>query len=65
MVSITARSETLDNTYLAELRLTRGNSQVRVDVRPSDGVIIAVMSDSPIVISNSLLTSADNLIEYD
>lgn len=64
MVCITGRSESLENTYLAELRLNRHGSQVRVDARPSDAIIIALMSGSPLVISNDLLNSADQLIDW-
>jgi uncharacterized protein len=56
MACITSRSESLENTYLAELRLDSRGSQVRVDVRPSDAVIIALLSGSPLTISSDLLT---------
>ena len=62
MACITGRSESIENTYLAELRLDRDGSLVRVDVRPSDAVIVALIAGSPIVIANDLVTSADKSV---
>jgi bifunctional DNase/RNase len=64
MACITGRSESLENTYLAELRFDHLGTQVRVDARPSDAVTIALMAGSPIYMSNDLLTSADQMIQW-
>jgi bifunctional DNase/RNase len=64
MACITGASESLESTYLAELRLDNHGTQVRVDARPSDAVLSALMAGSPIYMSNDLLTSADQQIQW-
>ena len=64
MACITGASESLESTYLSELRLDNRGTQVCVDARPSDAVLIALMAGSPIYMSNDLLTSADQMIQW-
>ena len=53
MVKITNLS---DNTYFAELTLQEWNRFLVVDTRPSDGIAIAVRTDTPIYVKEDLLT---------
>jgi bifunctional DNase/RNase len=64
MACISGWSKTLEKTYIAELRVNTPQSQVCVDVRPSDAVVMALISDSPIVVANDLLTEADSGIQW-
>jgi bifunctional DNase/RNase len=64
MACITRRSDTIENTYLSELRLEGHGVQVCVDARPSDTVAVALKAGSPICIANDLLTSADKMIQW-
>ena len=52
MVKITTLS---DNTYFAELTLKEWNRLFIVDVRPSDGVAIAVRTNTPIYVNEELV----------
>ena len=46
-----------DHTFFASLRLSRsGGAEVRVDIRPSDAVAMALAARVPILIPNDLLT---------
>jgi bifunctional DNase/RNase len=45
------------NTYYAELHITRGDSVVQVDARPSDSIAIALRLAAPIFAPESLLTA--------
>ncbi|MDI6826201.1 MAG: bifunctional nuclease family protein [Candidatus Aenigmarchaeota archaeon] len=53
MVKITKLSE---NTYYAELTLQRGNRFLIVDSRPSDAIALAVRTNVPIYVNESLTT---------
>ena len=53
MMKITKLSE---NTYYAELTLQRGNNFLILDTRPSDAIAIAVRTDTPIYVNESLTT---------
>jgi len=53
MVKITSLS---DNTYFAELTLREWNRLFIVDIRPSDGVAIAVRTNTPIYVNEELVT---------
>lgn len=64
MACITRRSDSIENTYLSELRLEGHGVRVCVDARPSDAVTIALKAGSPIYITNDLLTSADETIQW-
>jgi bifunctional DNase/RNase len=44
------------NTYFAELHITRGDTVVQVDARPSDSIAIALRLAAPIFAPESLLT---------
>ncbi|HKO15099.1 MAG TPA: bifunctional nuclease family protein [Gemmatimonadaceae bacterium] len=44
------------NTYFAELHISRGDSVVQVDARPSDSIAIALRLSAPIFASESLLS---------
>ncbi len=52
MVKITSLS---DNTYFAELTLQEWNRLFIVDIRPSDGVAIAVRTNTPIYVNEELV----------
>ncbi len=43
--------------YEAKLRIQQMNATLAVDVRPSDAVVLAVVSDSPIIVSNDVLAA--------
>ena len=45
------------NTYYAELHITRGDTVVQVDARPSDSIAIALRLSAPIFAQESLLTA--------
>src|SRR3954462_9444493 len=45
------------NTYYAELHVSRGDSVVQVDARPSDSIAIALRLSAPIFASDTLLSS--------
>ena len=52
MVKITSLH---DNTYFAELTLQEWNRLFIVDIRPSDGVAIAVRTNTPIYVNENLV----------
>ena len=52
MVKITTLS---DNTYFAELTLREWNRLFIVDIRPSDGIAIAVRTNTPIYVNEDLV----------
>lgn len=52
MVKIT---ELRNNSYFARILLRQKNAFLNFDVRPSDGIAIALRTNSPIYINNSLL----------
>lgn len=47
-----------ENTYFAESRLDCGGKLVRVDVRPSDGLGLALKAGAPMLITDRLLAEA-------
>jgi bifunctional DNase/RNase len=47
------------NTYYAELHISRGDSVVQVDARPSDSIAIALRLSAPIFASDTLLSSIE------
>jgi uncharacterized protein len=47
------------NTYFAELHISRGDSLVQVDARPSDSIAIALRLSAPIFAAESLLTAVE------
>jgi|SRR4051812_24015629 len=47
------------NTYFAELHISRGESLVQIDARPSDSIAIALRLSAPIFASESLLTAVE------
>ena len=44
-----------DNTYYAELHLTRGDDVAHIDARPSDSIAVALRCKAPIFTDESLL----------
>lgn len=48
----------MDGTFLAELRLVRGDRIFPYDVRPSDGIALAVRSGSEISVSEEVMDRA-------
>jgi len=47
-------TEVKDNTYFAELYLSKGSDDYLIDIRPSDAIALAVRAEIPIKISESL-----------
>jgi bifunctional DNase/RNase len=47
-----------EHTYFAELRLDQGRQRVRVDVRPSDAVLLALKAGVPVLVPDRLLSAA-------
>ncbi|HXY37458.1 MAG TPA: bifunctional nuclease family protein [Planctomycetaceae bacterium] len=54
-VAESAITRLVDRTYHAELRIANQSEIVRVDVRPSDAVAIALKANAPILIKAELL----------
>lgn len=54
-----------DNTFLAHMNLEHVSEEgqleqvVRIDCRPSDGIVIALRSKSPIYVTEEVLAAAD------
>jgi bifunctional DNase/RNase len=46
-----------ENTYFAELHISRGEDVIQVDARPSDSIAIALRLSAPIFAQESLLTA--------
>jgi len=46
-----------DNTYFAEMVITRGDEVISVDARPSDSIAIALRLDCPLFTSDALLAA--------
>jgi len=57
--NITVDSVTLDkyedNIYYATMNLRRGDEVLKIDLKPSDGIAIAIRTNSPIYIKKKLL----------
>src|SRR5215210_1802632 len=47
------------NTYYAELHISRGDSVVQVDARPSDSIAIALRLSAPIFAAETLLSTME------
>jgi bifunctional DNase/RNase len=47
-----------EKIYEAKLHIRQMNTQIIVDVRPSDALILAIICDVPIIVSEEVLTSA-------
>ncbi len=52
-----------DSTYFATLLLSRENSLITIDIRPSDAVAIAVHTRVPIFVEDELMNSQGREIE--
>ena len=48
-----------ENTYYAELHISRGDGVVQIDARPSDSIAIALRLSAPIFAAESLLSSIE------
>jgi bifunctional DNase/RNase len=53
-----AVTELKDNTFYATIFLRRNDSQIQVDSRPSDAIALAVRSQCPIFIMDSIFTQS-------
>ncbi|KXA91917.1 hypothetical protein AKJ64_04345 [candidate division MSBL1 archaeon SCGC-AAA259E17] len=64
---LTVESVTVDdligNTFTAELRLARGGRTFPYDVRPSDGIALAVRMDADIYVSKVVMDRAGKNVE--
>lgn len=47
-----------DGVYYAQLILSQGTKEVRIDCRPSDGIAIALRGDAPIFTDESVISGA-------
>lgn len=56
-------TELRSGTYYATLVLRANGKLVEIDVRPSDGIAVAVRLDAPILVRESLFESADEEME--
>lgn len=52
-----------EQIYFAELRLDRGGELIRIDVRPSDALTLALKAGAPILIADRLLGPATGAIQ--
>jgi bifunctional DNase/RNase len=52
-----------EQTYFAEVRLHRGGELVRVDVRPSDALMLALKAGAPVLIADRLLAEASGAVQ--
>jgi bifunctional DNase/RNase len=51
-------NELRDDTFLAVLWLKQGDEEMTIDARPSDAIALALRSDCPIYVSETVLQSA-------
>jgi len=51
-------SDLRDNTFFARLHLRRGEEAIEVDARPSDAIALALRTQSPIFVLQSVMESA-------
>jgi bifunctional DNase/RNase len=52
-----------EHTYFAEVRLHRGGELVRMDVRPSDALMLALKAGAPVLIADRLLAEASGAVQ--
>jgi bifunctional DNase/RNase len=50
-----------DNTFFAQIHLTRGDSTLSVDSRPSDAIALALRSDAEIFVEEEVLEKSRSL----
>lgn len=62
-VTQVAITELRDNTFFAEVSVSRSGTDVTLDARPSDALAIAVRADAPIFASSEIV--ADSGIEFE
>ena len=58
-------TELRDNTFLANLRLLRGDSEIEVSSRPSDAVALALRVGAPILVSDELMATEGRVMQLD
>ena len=46
-----------DGTYFADIHLSRGGDRLKIDVRPSDALIISLRGSVPFLFSEGLLAA--------
>lgn len=54
-------SDLRDNTFYALIHLRLGDEAVTIDSRPSDAIALALRTDSPIFVSDTVIDSSRNL----
>lgn len=54
-------SDLRDNTFYALIHLRMGDDAVAVDSRPSDAIALALRTDSPIFVAETVISSSRNL----
>ncbi len=54
-----------DNTFFADLRLTRAGHEVTVSARPSDAVALALRVGAPILVADALMASAGRIMHVE
>jgi len=59
-------TEIVDNTYYAAIYLNKDGLEIPVDSRPSDAIAVAIRTNSPIFVDNSVIEfkSSDELEEW-
>ncbi|HUR82642.1 MAG TPA: bifunctional nuclease family protein [Thermoanaerobaculia bacterium] len=50
-----------DSTFFAQIRLAVGNDTLEVDARPSDAIALALRTEAPIFVAQSVLDQAQTL----
>ena len=50
-----------DNTYYATIRVKLGDRDVNIDSRPSDAIAIALRTNAPIFVENSIMDDTSNI----
>jgi uncharacterized protein len=58
-------TELRDNTFFANLRLLRGESEIEVSARPSDAVALALRVGAPILVTDDLMASEGRVMQLD
>jgi bifunctional DNase/RNase len=53
-------TEIVDNTYYAAIYLNKGGVEVPIDSRPSDAIAVAIRTNSPIFVNNSVIEFKNN-----
>lgn len=64
-VTRVAVTELRDNTFFAQVFITRGNEVFAIDARPSDSIALALKTSAPIFVSAEVLKNHQRVIPTD